>query len=132
MRPLILTHKLAIDSSMHNYILHRLRLALDRTLSKIGAITVRLSDENGPKGGLDKVVQVKLVVPGHEAVIVHERGSDLRSIIDRAIHRAAQSVQRVNAKRQKIVRKIASRKVLANEMLIAADEADEAAAAAAL
>lgn len=132
MRPLILTHRLAIDSSMHSYILHRLRLALDRTLSKIGAITVRLSDENGPKGGADKSVQVKLIVPGQEAVIVHERGSDLRSVVDRAIHRAAQTVQRVNAKRQKVVRKIASRKVLANEMLIAADMADEAAVAAAI
>ena len=103
MRPLILTHKLAIDSSMHSYILHRLRLALDRTLSKIGAITVRLSDDNGPKGGADKSVQVKLVVPGHDSVIIHERGSDLRSVVDRAIHRAAQTVQRVNAKRQKVV-----------------------------
>lgn len=121
MRPLILTHKLAIDSSMHSYILHRLRLALDRTLSKIGAITVRLSDDNGPKGGVDKSVQVKLVVPGHDSVIIHERGSDLRSVVDRAIHRAAQTVQRVNAKRQKVARKVASRKVIANEMLLAAD-----------
>ncbi|QZA78070.1 HPF/RaiA family ribosome-associated protein [Deefgea tanakiae] len=122
MRPLILTHKLAIDSSMHSYILHRLRLALDRTLSKIGAITVRLSDDNGPKGGADKSVQVKLVVPGHDSVIINERGSDLRSAVDRAIHRAAQTIQRVNAKRQKVVRKVASRKVIANEMVMAAEE----------
>nr|WP_314899972.1 HPF/RaiA family ribosome-associated protein [uncultured Deefgea sp.] len=122
MRPLILTHKLAIDSSMHSYILHRLRLALDRTLSKIGAITVRLSDDNGPKGGADKSVQVKLVVPGHDSVIINERGSDLRSAVDRAIHRAAQTIQRVNAKRQKVVRKVASRKVIANEMVLAAED----------
>ncbi|MBM5572070.1 MULTISPECIES: HPF/RaiA family ribosome-associated protein [Deefgea] len=121
MRPLILTHKLAIDSSMHSYILHRLRLALDRTLSKIGAITVRLSDDNGPKGGADKTVQVKLVVPGHDSVIIHERGSDLRSVVDRAIHRAAQTVQRVSAKRHKAARKIASRKVIATEMVNAAE-----------
>ncbi len=127
MRPLILTHKLSIDSTMHSYILHRLRLALDRTISRIGAITVRLSDDNGPKGGADKMVQVKLIVPGQESIIVHERGSDLRAAVDRAIHRAAQTIQRVNAKRQKIVRKIASRKVLANEMVIAADALDAAA-----
>lgn len=119
MRPLILTHKLVIDSSMHSYILHRLRMALDRALSKIGGITVRLSDDNGPKGGFDKTVQVKLIVPGHDAVIIHERGSDLRSAVDRAIHRAAQTMQRLNAKRQKIVRKVAARKVIANEMLLA-------------
>ena len=116
MRPLILTHKLSIDDTMHSYILHRLRLALDRTLSRIGAITVRLSDENGPKGGDDKSVQVKLILPGHESVIVHERGSDLRAVVDRAIHRAAQTLQRLNAKRQKITRSVASRKLLATEM----------------
>ncbi|HKE82413.1 MAG TPA: HPF/RaiA family ribosome-associated protein [Vicinamibacterales bacterium] len=62
--------------------------------SSIERITVRLSDANGPKGGRDRMCQIKVVLGGLPSVVVEERDSALQGAIDRAMHSAALAVRR--------------------------------------
>jgi ribosome-associated translation inhibitor RaiA len=84
-------------------IARRLHQKLDRFSSSIARITVRLSDANGPKGGVDQICQVTVVLRRLPAVVVHDADPDVRRAIDRAIDAAAlavgRSVQRRRLKR---------------------------------
>jgi ribosome-associated translation inhibitor RaiA len=62
--------------------------------SSIERMTVRLSDANGPKGGRDRICQIKVVLSGLQSVVVEERDSALQGAIDRAMHSAALAVRR--------------------------------------
>ncbi|WP_051279289.1 HPF/RaiA family ribosome-associated protein [Chitinilyticum aquatile] len=95
MKPKIIVKNLKLDQNTHNYVMNRLRLALDRMLLRVGAVTVRLNDENGPKGGVDKACQIHLTVPGHKPIVVTERAIDLLAAIDRAAHIAALNLDRM-------------------------------------
>jgi hypothetical protein len=44
---------------------------------------VRLSDANVPKGGLDQICQIKVVLSGLPSIVVEERDSTLQNAIDR-------------------------------------------------
>ncbi|MDK2122551.1 HPF/RaiA family ribosome-associated protein [Parachitinimonas caeni] len=100
MRPHIIARQIHVDEATREYVMRRLQFALNRTLNRIGAITVRLVDENGPRGGIDKVCQVLLVLPGRASVVITERASELHRAIDKAIHRAAHAASRAFGRQQ--------------------------------
>jgi len=62
--------------------------------SAIERITVRLSDANGPKGGRDRIAQIKVVLSGHPSVVIEEREVAFRRAVDRAMKAAALAVRR--------------------------------------
>jgi len=62
--------------------------------SSIERITVRLSDDNGPKGGNDQRCQIKVVLSGLPSVVVNETDSLLPRAIGRALDSAAIAVRR--------------------------------------
>jgi hypothetical protein len=78
-----------IDERDRAYIAQKLGMKLGRFAASVERITVRLSDANGPKGGLDQNCQVKVVLSGMPSVVVRETDSTLRRTIDRAIDSAA-------------------------------------------
>ncbi|WP_051304897.1 HPF/RaiA family ribosome-associated protein [Chitinilyticum litopenaei] len=105
MKPQIIVKNLKIDQHTHRYVMNRLRLALDRLLLKVGGITVRLTDVNGPRGGIDKTCQINLTVPGHKPIVVTERSVDLLAAIDRATHVAARSLSRMMKRDERLLRR---------------------------
>lgn len=72
----------------------RVRFALGSSSSRVRRVVVRLADENGPRGGLDKRCTIRASVPGAPAVIVEQREADLYVAIDRAADRAGRAVSR--------------------------------------
>lgn len=101
MKASIVTQGFKASAAVRNYVSRRLGFALNRSSTLIRAVVVRLADINGPRGGVDKTCSVQLSLPGERPVIVTERSPVLEHAIDRAVHKAAQSVARRLAKRQK-------------------------------
>ncbi len=73
----------------------RVRFVLRRLGWLVPRAEVRLSDVNGPRGGVDKRVQVELRTDGVGAVVVTATGRDWRSALDDALTRAARLLLRL-------------------------------------
>ncbi len=72
----------------------RLRFVLRRLAWLVRTASVRMSDVNGPRGGIDKQVRVELHVSGARALIVSATSGDWRAAVDAAIGRAARMLAR--------------------------------------
>jgi putative sigma-54 modulation protein len=80
--------------SSQERVMRRVHLALGRFADRLGTITVRLSDVNGPRGGEDKRCQVNVTLRDAREVIIDELHADLHAAIDVALGRAAHAVGR--------------------------------------
>ncbi|MEY4094729.1 MAG: hypothetical protein RLZZ53_1928 [Acidobacteriota bacterium] len=74
----------------------RVRFALDRFGNRVRSVRVRITDINGPRGGVDKqcIVAVRLQHPTRLMLIEH-MAADFGEAVDRAADRAGRSVARV-------------------------------------
>src|SRR3546814_929968 len=57
-----------LTSSLREFVVLRLRYALDRFQGVVDSVIVRLRDENGPRGGVDKACQFEVRVRGRAHV----------------------------------------------------------------
>ncbi len=88
-----------LTAALQDYVRRRLGSALDRHEDQVRRVEVVLSDENGPRGGMDKRCMVRLVAAGLPAVHVLDRQQDLYAAIDRALGRAAHALARRKGRR---------------------------------
>lgn len=93
MRLLIQTQGLLISRSDRDQIRSRIQQALARFGHKSIGATLHLQDTNGPKGGPDKDCHLVIELDDTTTVIT-DRGADLKSVVNRAIHRAVQTLRR--------------------------------------
>jgi hypothetical protein len=94
-------------------IARKLGMKLGKFASSIERVTVRLSDANGPKGGLDQICQIKVVLSGLPSIVVEERASALHTATERAMKTAALAVRRgVQRRRLKALHHRASQAAL--------------------
>jgi hypothetical protein len=67
-------------------------------LGKFGAaierVSVRVRDINGPRGGIDKICRVKVVLSRLPSVVVEQRDAAKQAAIDAALARTEQAVRR--------------------------------------
>ena len=73
----------------------RLQFVLRRIQWLVPRATLRLSDLNGPRGGVDKRCQVELDTDGKGKVVITAVARDWRSAIDNALGRAARALLRL-------------------------------------
>ena len=71
----------------------RLRFVLRRLAWLVPQATVRLTDVNGPRGGVDKRCQVELETVGRGRVVVASVAADWRAALDTALARAARLLE---------------------------------------
>lgn len=76
----------------------RVRFALGSTSGRVRGLVMRLADENGPRGGLDKRCTIRANLAGAPPVIIEQQEADLYVAIDRAADRAGRAVSRRLAK----------------------------------
>jgi hypothetical protein len=84
--------------------LDRLQTVLQRLGWQAGRVSIRLSDRNGPRGGVDKCCQVALRTERRESLMVRSVASDWRSAIEGALARAALALRRRLAREKRPVR----------------------------
>jgi CBS domain-containing protein len=82
------------------------RRKLGRKLGKfafdIERASVRVEDVNGPRGGVDKLCRIKVVMSGLPSVVVEDQDHDLKTAIVGALARAERAVRRAVEKRKTV------------------------------
>ena len=74
--------------------LGRLKFVLRRLGALVARARLRLSDVNGPRGGVDKRCLVELKTAAGSSVVITAASHDWRTAIDDALARAAQVMRR--------------------------------------
>ena len=94
MRITIKVHRLQLAQEMITTMERRLRLTLGRFVGSINRVTVRLTDINGPKGGIDKecLIVVKLRKGGE--VVVQGIGKNCSATLHYCADRIGRAVGR--------------------------------------
>jgi putative sigma-54 modulation protein len=82
-----------IEPSLHDWVYERISRQLGKYAVHIERIQVRFGDENGPKGGVDKVCTVHLVLSKLPPVILEVRAETEREAFDRAAGRAERAMR---------------------------------------
>ncbi len=96
----------ALDRGDQDRIAQQLGRRLGKFTSSIERVSVRLSDVNGPRGGVDHRCAIKVVLSGLPSVVVERRDSALQRVINTAIGATAQAVRRsVQRRRMKPLRR---------------------------
>jgi ribosomal subunit interface protein len=96
-----------VSPEIEGLVERRLGFALSRFGGRVRAVSVGLTDLNGPRGGIDKrcCMQARLAPRG--TVRVEDTDSDLPAAIDRAATRLARAVARALERRREGARPLA-------------------------
>lgn len=84
----------ALTEALRSHCERRMRFAIGPGASRLQGVTVRMADENGPRGGVDKRCTVKAVMPGAPAIVIAQDDVDLYVAIDRAADRLSRTLSR--------------------------------------
>jgi putative sigma-54 modulation protein len=84
----------SLTEAIRDHVADRVDASLGRFSTRVNRVVVRLSDVNGPRGGLDKRCQLQLLVDGHRTIVIQDREADLYLAVNRAADRAARSLAR--------------------------------------
>lgn len=104
MKPNIVARGFENAQLLRDYVSHRLGFALGRTGRDLLAVSVRLEDVNGPRGGSDKRCSIELAIPGRPSVFVRALHRSIHAAIDIAAHRAEQALARATARGRRLAR----------------------------
>jgi putative sigma-54 modulation protein len=90
----ILTRGFELTEGLRNHCERQLRFALGSASNRVRSVLIRLTDENGPRGGIDKRCTIRaLLHNAPPAVVVHDE-ADLYIAINRATDRVARAIVR--------------------------------------
>lgn len=87
--------------AMRTFIEQRLAAALGRFGDRIARVEIRISDENGPRGGIDKLCRVTAEIAGAKPLLIEKRAGDFYEAIARATNAVKHNVARRVSKRGK-------------------------------
>lgn len=84
----------ALTEGLRAHVERRLQFAMSRVQGRVLRIKVRLSDVNGPKGGVDMRCHLQICVGGLPDVVVEDTETDLYDAVNRAVERAGRTLRR--------------------------------------
>ncbi|MFT5085603.1 MAG: putative sigma-54 modulation protein [Lentisphaeria bacterium] len=113
MRLQIHSRHVDINDTLREHIKHKIQIAFSRLEQHISRVLIRISDVNGPKGGIDKYCHLELSIDHKENIIIKDRQAELHTAIHSAIQRASRTLTRRLARRQH--QKTTGLKILINE-----------------
>lgn len=83
-----------LTDALRQHCERRLRFALGPTSGRLRGVSMRLSDVNGPRGGVDKRCVIRASSAGAPPVVIAHTETDIYVAIDRAADRLARSLTR--------------------------------------
>lgn len=83
-----------LADAIRQYAARRIRFALGRFAPRVDRVTVRISDINGVRGGVDQCCHVSVEFPPKGQVVVDQVDADLFTAIDRASERSGEALRR--------------------------------------
>jgi ribosomal subunit interface protein len=78
---------LYVSEPLKAYAERRLLFSIGEFASRIGPIEVRVSDVNGPRGGVDKACDIAVAVPPLGRLVARAVDADAYAAVDRAASR---------------------------------------------
>lgn len=90
----IKTQGFGLTPGLRDHVADRVSTSLGRFEERVRQVTVRLSDLNGPRGGIDKQCQLMLRVDRARSIVVRDIAEDLYVAVDRAAERAGRTLVR--------------------------------------
>lgn len=94
---ILIRSNVPVSDAMTEHIRDKVDLALRHVAERVTRVTVRVVDENGPKGGLDKRCRIVVGLAGLDPIVVQDRGDDAYAVIARAAAKVDEQVSRVTA-----------------------------------
>lgn len=91
---------------------HGLGAKLGKYATWIERVTVRVRDVNGPRGGIDKLCRIKVVLSGLPSVVFESRALSLKAAINGALSGTERAVRRSVQRRHTKPIKVATRGAL--------------------
>jgi ribosome-associated translation inhibitor RaiA len=93
---------IGVDLNVEDRALIRKKLGtkLGKFAASIERVTVRMTDANGPRGGVDHVCNVKVVLSGLPSVVVERRDASPHAAIALAVRATDQAVRRSLSRRR--------------------------------
>jgi len=85
---------LSATPGLREHLERRLAFALGRFGDEVSQVRVRLADCNGPRGGVDKQVGLRVRGRRLKTVVVTDSDASLRAAIDRAADRTGRAIGR--------------------------------------
>ena len=92
------THKLG--SVGRDHVRRKLGVKLGKFSSSIERVSVRIKDVNGPRGGVDQLCQIKVVLHGLPSVVFENRDTSLNAAVDVALSGVQRAVRRATQRRR--------------------------------
>ena len=83
-----------LSTELKDHVKRRIYFSLGRLAGQIKTLSVRLSDANGPRGGVDKCCDIRVDVGLRRAVIIHEQQENIYAAVAFAVERAERAVLR--------------------------------------
>jgi hypothetical protein len=83
-----------VNRSARTHIRRKLRAKLAKFAASVERASVRIGDLNGPRGGVDQVCRIKVVLSGLPSIVYERRGASLESAVDGALAGAERAVRR--------------------------------------
>lgn len=90
----------SLDQDDRAHIRQRLGDKLGKYANTIERVTVRVEDVNGPRGGVDQVCRIKVVLSGLPSVVVERKAATLKPAVTGAISGAERAVRRAVERRR--------------------------------
>jgi ribosome hibernation promoting factor len=84
----------AVGAEDRAYMRRKLGVKLGKFARAIERVSVRIRDVNGPRGGVDKLCAVKVVLSGLPTVVVEQSHASLQGAMDAALQRTERAVRR--------------------------------------
>jgi ribosome-associated translation inhibitor RaiA len=90
-----------LDEPLKDHIERRAHFALERFAARIRKLTVRVTDVNGPRGGVDKHCRIAIDLIPSGTVMIEDRGKNPFSLVADMTKRAGRSVRRKLERRRR-------------------------------
>jgi ribosome-associated translation inhibitor RaiA len=98
-----------LTDAIARHVEDRIRVSLGTASDRINAVSVRLSDINGSRGGIDKRCRIAVWMRHLRTVVVEAIDPDLYIAVDDAASRAKQAIWRGIKRRRTLRREYANR-----------------------
>ena len=92
----------ALTEGLRDHVAKRLAYAMNHGRDIVSRIVVRLSDVNGPRGGVDKRCGIEVRLKGASTIAIDDTEADLYVAIDRAAERTGRTLDRRIARRHQL------------------------------
>jgi ribosome-associated translation inhibitor RaiA len=92
--------KAELGSVERAYIRGKLGIKLGKYVSSVERVSVRIDDVNGPRGGVDQLCRIKVVLRGPPSVVLESRDASVNAAVDAALSGVKRAVRRTLERRR--------------------------------